>query len=66
MNDLEQRLDPKRFIRIHRATLVNTRWVKEIVSMFGGNIVIRLKDPKRTELAVARNRAHEVRTRLGI
>ncbi len=65
ITELEQRLDPRRFIRIHRATLMNADWVKEIAPMFAGNLVVRLKDTQQTELTVARNRAREVRERLG-
>src|SRR5262245_24509903 len=64
--DLEHRLNPRQFIRIHRGTLVNLKWVKEIAHTFGGTLVVRLKDAKRTELTVARNRVHEVKARLGL
>ena len=63
---LEQRLDPKRFVRIHRATLLNSAWVKEVVSTFGGSVVVRLKDAQRTELAIARNRISDVKKHLGL
>lgn len=63
---LEQRLDPKRFIRIHRATLVNADWVKETAPAFAGGLIVRLKDPKQTDLTVARNRARDVKSRLGL
>ncbi len=62
---LEQRLNPRHFVRIHRATLLNSAWVKE-VSTFGGGFVVRLKDPQRTELPVARNRISEVKKHLGL
>lgn len=65
LSDLEQRLDPKRFVRIHRAILLNIEWVKDVASTFVGRYVIRLKDAQQTELTVARNRAHEVKVRLG-
>jgi two-component system, LytTR family, response regulator len=63
--ELEQRLDPKRFVRIHRATLVHTRWVAEIRSGPDGQLVLRLRDENQTELTVARSRAAEVKARLG-
>lgn len=66
ITDLEQRLDPTRFIRIHRATMINSDWIKEVGTTLGGAMVVRLKDAKRTELIVARNRAAEVKQRLGI
>jgi two-component system LytT family response regulator len=65
ISGLEERLDPKRFLRIHRATLVNADWVKEIAPTFAGGLVVRLKDQKQTDLMVARNRAREVKARLG-
>jgi two-component system LytT family response regulator len=64
LSELEQRLDPKSFIRIHRATVVNARWVGEIKS--GRNLVLQLKDEKRTQLSVARSRTAAVKERLGL
>jgi two-component system LytT family response regulator len=64
LTDLEQRLPPQRWIRIHRATLLNLDAVKELRSCFGERLLLRLKDG--TELRVARDRAAEVRTRLGL
>ena len=63
--DLEEKLDPEVFLRIHRATLVNLNYVEEVRSWFGGALVVRLKDGKRTELPIARDRVREVRARLG-
>lgn len=65
ISQLERRLDPKRFVRIHRGVLVQADWVKEIAPTFAGALVARLKDGK-TELAVSRQRASQVRSRLGI
>ncbi len=63
---LEERLDPKRFVRIHRGTLVNMQWVKETAPTFAGGMIVRLKDAKQTDLTVARNRTRELRSRLGL
>ncbi len=63
--ELERRLDQRRFVRIHRATLVNAAWVREITPGFAGGLLIRLGDPEATTLSVARNRARDVRSRLG-
>ncbi len=65
VSGLEERLDPKRFIRIHRGIMVNADWVKEISPAFAGGLTVRLKDQKQTDLAVARNRARDVKARLG-
>jgi two-component system, LytTR family, response regulator len=64
ISDLEEKLDPALFIRIHRATLLNLSYVDEVSSWFGGGMVVRLKDGKRTELPIARDRLREVKERL--
>ena len=63
--DLEAKLDPKKFFRIHRSTVVNLAWIKEVASLPGGMMSIRLKDTKRTDLTVARDRAREFKMRVG-
>jgi two-component system, LytTR family, response regulator len=64
--DLEAKLDPKRFIRIHRSTLVNLEFVQELYSWFGGRVLIRLRDDKHTELTVARDRVKELKDKLDL
>jgi two-component system LytT family response regulator len=63
--ELEQKLPPQRWVRIHRSTLLNVDAVKELHSWFGGKLLVKLKDG-RTELQVARERAAEVKAKLGI
>lgn len=63
--DLEQRLDPRKFVRIHRAVLLNLDWVREVDSWFAGRVLVRLKDEPRTELTVARDRVRALKERLG-
>ena len=65
ISELEQRLPPNEWVRIHRSTLLNIIAVKEMHSWFGGKLLIRLKDG-RTELKVARERTAEVRAKLGL
>lgn len=65
VSDLEQKLDPHHFFRIHRSTLLNLAWVKELDAWFGGRVLVRLKDAKATELQVARERVQELKKRLG-
>lgn len=64
--ELEAKLDPKRFVRIHRSTIVNVAFVQELYSYFGGKMLLRLKDEKKTELTVSRERARELREKLGL
>jgi two-component system LytT family response regulator len=63
--ELEKKLDPKKFVRIHRSTVVCLAWIREVTSLPGGSLNIRLKDPKNTDLVVARDRAREFKTRMG-
>jgi two-component system LytT family response regulator len=64
--DLERRLDPAMFLRIHRAALVNVDWVHEVNSWFAGKVILTLKDTQHTQLTVSRDRARTVKDRLGI
>jgi two-component system LytT family response regulator len=63
--ELEQELDPDHFVRIHRAVLLNTDYVDEAHAWFGGRLMVRLRDGKRTELTVARDRVRALKDRLG-
>jgi len=63
--ELEARLDPRRFTRIHRGTIVNNTFVQELYPGVDG-VLVRLKDEKKTELSVARDRVRELKERLGI
>jgi two-component system LytT family response regulator len=66
LSQLEERLDQKRFVRIHRATVVNTAFVQELDAWVDGGVIVRLKDDKKTELSVARDRVRDLKDRLGI
>jgi two-component system LytT family response regulator len=63
--ELEQKLSPQRWVRIHRSMLLNVDAVKELHTWFGGKLLVKLKDGQ-TELQVARERATEVKAKLGI
>ena len=43
MNRLEERLDPRRFLRIHRSTIVNTDAITELEPLFQGDYVVILR-----------------------
>jgi two-component system LytT family response regulator len=66
IQELEQKLDPGKFVRVHRATLVNVAHVQELHSWFAGKMVLRLKDAKHTELTVSRDRVRALKQRLGV
>jgi two-component system LytT family response regulator len=65
LTELEERLEPRRFVRIHRATIVNISFVQELFPGVDG-LLARLKDERKTELSVARDRVRALKDRLGI
>src|SRR3954471_19334644 len=54
LDELQSRLDPSVFWRVHRSHLVNINKVKEIVPWFSRNYILRMKDAKATEIPVSR------------
>jgi two-component system LytT family response regulator len=64
--ELEKKLDPAKFVRIHRATLLNLAWVSELHADFGGRLVVRLRGDARHELVVSRDRVRPLKERLGL
>jgi two-component system LytT family response regulator len=65
MSELEAHLDARRFVRVHRATIVNVAFVEELYPGVEG-LLVRLKDDRKTELSVARDRVRDLKERLGI
>jgi two-component system LytT family response regulator len=47
MSSLESKLDPTRFIRIHRSTIVNTDAIAELEPLFQGDYVVILRNGTR-------------------
>jgi two-component system LytT family response regulator len=64
--DLERRLDPAKFLRIHRSAIVNVDWIHEVNSWFAGKVILTLKDAQHTQLTVARDRVRIAKDRLGL
>ncbi|HTD23797.1 MAG TPA: LytTR family DNA-binding domain-containing protein [Terriglobales bacterium] len=65
ITELERKLDSKKFFRIHRSTVVNIDWIKEVAPLPGGALSVRLKDVKDTILTVARDRSREFKAWAG-
>lgn len=51
MAELEKRLDPRRFARIHRSTMVNIDRIKEITPAWHGDFEVLLYDGQRLRLS---------------
>lgn len=60
--ELEEQLDPQFFVRVHRATLVNVRHIREIQVWFGGKYRLLLEDKDATEVVVSKNMAKKLKT----
>lgn len=64
MQALEERLDPERFMRVHRSVIVQLDRVDTLLRGAGGDYEIQLKDG--TRLRVSRTRRDELAERLGV
>jgi two-component system LytT family response regulator/two-component system response regulator LytT len=61
LDELQTRLDPSVFWRVHRSHLVNINKIKEIVPWFSRNYILRMKDAKSTEIPVSRMQTRRLR-----
>jgi two-component system LytT family response regulator/two-component system response regulator LytT len=61
LDDLQARLDPGTFWRVHRAYLVNINKIKEIVPWFSRNYILKMSDGKSTEIPVSRSQTKRLR-----
>jgi two-component system LytT family response regulator/two-component system response regulator LytT len=61
LDELQARLDPSVFWRVHRSHLVNINKIKEIVPWFSRNYILRMKDEKSTEIPVSRTQTRRLR-----
>jgi two-component system LytT family response regulator len=58
MADMEAKLDPEKFLRIHRSAIVNLDRVKEMHTHFNGEYLVILQDG--TELKLSRSRREQL------
>lgn len=59
LNDFERRLDPQRFLRIHRGHMVNLDYVRHLLPGEGGRIEIEMTDG--TRILASRTRSRDLR-----
>ena len=62
MNEMESKLDPRKFPRIHRSTIVNIERIRELQPHFNGEYIVVLNDE--TELKLSRSRREQLQTLL--
>jgi two-component system, LytTR family, response regulator len=62
MSELESRLDPAKFVRVHRSAIVNLDRIRELQPWFRGDYRVVLHDG--TELTLTRNHREKLESRL--
>lgn len=63
IHDLELRLDPEKFIRIHRSAIINVDRLHDLQPLASGDFEVTLLDG--TRLTLSRRYRHRVEARLG-
>ena len=61
LDQLESRLDPRRFARVHRAAIANLDYAAALRPAFAGTWRLQLKDEARTEIPVSRSQTKRLR-----
>jgi two-component system response regulator LytT len=61
LDELQARLDPGVFWRVHRSHLVNINKIKEIVPWFSRNFILKMRDAKGSEIPVSRSQTKRLR-----
>ena len=61
LDELQARLDPAVFWRVHRSHLVNINRIKEIVPWFSRNYILKMKDARGSEIPVSRSQTKRLR-----
>jgi two-component system LytT family response regulator len=54
MNEMEAKLDPEKFLRIHRSTIVNIERIRELQPHFNGEYIVVLNDGSEHKLSRSR------------
>ena len=66
LDHLAQRLDPGRFLRIHRGAVINLDFLQELEHQGDRKYLAVLSDVAKTKLLVSRERLDELKERLGL
>lgn len=64
LHTLQEQLDPKYFVRLHRSTVVNVRFIREIQPWFKGHHIVVLKSGQ--ELRMSRYQQDGIQQLLGL
>jgi two-component system LytT family response regulator len=63
MKELEERVDPEIFCRVHKQVIVQLSYAREVHALAGGNYIVKLSDG--SQLPIGRNYAKDFRARFG-
>ncbi len=61
VGQLQRRLPPGQFVRVHRSYVVNLDCVREVHPYFSGTLLLKLDDGQGTEIPVSRSAARTLR-----
>ncbi|SVB00394.1 uncharacterized protein METZ01_LOCUS153248, partial [marine metagenome] len=61
LDELQSHLDPSVFWRVHRSHVVNIHKIKEILPRLSRNYVLKMTDPKHTQIPVSRAQTKRLR-----
>lgn len=62
--ELEERLDPKQFLRVNRSVIVNAAYIQNYSYWENEKYILRLKDKDQTEFVMSRNRLKKIKEQL--
>lgn len=66
LKELESRLSPHNFARVHKGYIVNLNYIAEVVTWFSGTYLIRMSDKPRTEIPMSRRYAAQLKKFTGL
>lgn len=64
LSELESSLDPSKFVRVNRATLVNIDYIQNYSFWENEKYILRLKDKDQTEFVMSRERLNKIKSQL--
>lgn len=64
LSELENRLNPDKFVRINRSVIVNVRHILNYSYWENEKYILRLNDEKQTEFVMSRDRLKKIKTQL--
>ena len=64
LKELERRVDPEKFLRVHRGYIINIDAVKSIHQWYGGKLLVKLKNG--VEITVSLNYVNDFKAKINL